>query len=171
MQRAFLYLSMKTNINVSIIILFLVVFATWEYTSSLLIIIVLLFFTMLSLNISLSLLLYSLQLFVLSIYILLFDLSTFAEDTDFFSLPRPLLILLPSLVPGFSLAPALLPPPGAGAATPWCRRSIVDLDNRLWFLFHVVNVVNRRGIWHSWRYAMDKTSLPPEGEVQPGSDG
>ena len=134
MQRALLYLSMKTNINVSIIILFLVVFATWEYASSLLIIIVLLFFTMLSLNISLSLLLYSLQLFVLSIYILLFDLSTFAEDTDFFSLPRPLLILLPSLVPGFSLAPALLPPPGAGAATPWCRRSIVDLDNRLWFI-------------------------------------
>ena len=35
MQRALLYLSMKTNINVSIIILFLVVFATWEYTSSL----------------------------------------------------------------------------------------------------------------------------------------
>ena len=130
MQRALLYLSMKTNINVSIIILFLVVFATWEYTSSLLIIIVLFFFF----SISLSLLLYSLQLFVLSIYILLFDLSTFAEDTDFFSLPRPLLILLPSLVPGFSLAPALLPPPGAGAATPWCRRSIVDLDNRLWFI-------------------------------------
>ena len=124
MQRALLYLSMKTNINVSIIILFLVVFATWEYTSSLFIIIVLFFFF----SISLSLLLYSLQLFVLSIYILLFDLSTFAEDTDFFSLPRPLLILLPSLVPGFSLAPALLPPPGAGAATPWCRRSIVDLD-------------------------------------------
>ena len=126
---------MKTNINVSIIILFLVVFATWEYTSSLFIIIVLFFFTMLSkLSISLSLLLYSLQLFVLSIYILLFDFSTLAEDTDFFSLPRPLLILLPSLVPGFSLAPALLPPPGAGAATPWCRRSIVDLDNRLWFI-------------------------------------
>ena len=102
------------------------------------IIIVLFFFTMLSLRISLSL--YSLQLFVLSIYILLFDLSTLAEDTDFFSLPRPLLILLPSLVPGFSLAPALLPPPGAGAATPWCRRSIVDLD-RWKTLFYIVQEV------------------------------
>ena len=65
-------------------------------------------------------------------YSLLLVLRTFAEDTDFLSFPKPVLILFPTEENlGFSVGFSLVGTPACFFAgpTPWCRRLMVDLKD------------------------------------------